>query len=107
MDPAESDDQDEESVQKADKEPSNSSEELTHWPDPDEELDITESKSSSIIIYHITVKMYIWYAPFAVFASLTLKCDLLRPDRIAVLGAPRCAAAVEPLQLAVAGRLPV
>nr|XP_040051082.1 zinc finger protein 462-like [Gasterosteus aculeatus aculeatus]XP_040051083.1 zinc finger protein 462-like [Gasterosteus aculeatus aculeatus] len=42
MDPAESDDQDEESVQKADKEPSNSSEELTHWPDPDEELDITE-----------------------------------------------------------------
>ncbi|KAM8885370.1 zinc finger protein 462-like isoform 1-T4 [Spinachia spinachia] len=40
MDAAESDD--EESVQRADKEPSNSSEELSHWPEPDEEVKMPE-----------------------------------------------------------------
>ncbi|XP_068577027.1 zinc finger protein 462-like [Cebidichthys violaceus] len=42
MDPAETDDPDEESVQRDDTEPFNSSEELNYLPEPDEKPDITE-----------------------------------------------------------------
>ncbi|XP_075960559.1 uncharacterized protein LOC142964223 isoform X1 [Anarhichas minor] len=42
MEPAETDDQHEESVQRADTEPFNSSEELNYWPEPDEKPDISQ-----------------------------------------------------------------
>lgn len=45
MDPTESDNQDEGSVQRANTEPPNSSEELNNLPEPDEEPEVTESKS--------------------------------------------------------------
>ena len=46
MNPAETDNQDTENTQMAEKEPPNSSEELNNLPEPDEELEIGQSKSS-------------------------------------------------------------
>lgn len=46
VDPAETDNQNEESAQMDDDEPPNLSEELNHLPDLDEEPEIIESKSS-------------------------------------------------------------
>lgn len=94
---AETDSQDE-SGQRANEEPYNSSEESNNWPEPDEEPDITEGKSYLLcLINHDYQNVYLIHT-FLHWRRYR-DCDLLYFDRFAVLRAPGCAAAVKPLYL--------
>lgn len=97
METGETDNQDENGAQRVDREPLYSTEEMNFFPEPDEEPEVTESKSSFIsdllILIYRTVKMYIVSTTVAMLTD-----NLLHFDRVTVLGASRCAAAVEPVQ---------
>jgi len=97
LDSDESDNEEEESAQMTGKELLSSSEELNYWPESDEKPEITKSKSSvlfSINHKYVAGKMFISYLVFCISGY---KSDFLCFDRVALLGASRCAAPVEPL----------
>lgn len=91
---AETDNQEEESAPRADKEQLYSSEELNNSSEPDEEPEIKESKSSSLCFKDLNKCQNV---------SVAKQRLLLYFYRVDVLGAPRCAAAVEPLQFEGSG----
>lgn len=89
MDSAETDNQ-EETVLRADKETPNTSEEVNNLLELDEEPELIESKS--FLLCFINHNIYNCQLFCISYTETVIYCD-----RIAVLGAPRCAAAVEPL----------